>query len=140
MTRYFMTIPSAVQLVLQATALGSNGEIYMLDMGDPVKITSLAQRLIEMSGLQPGHDIQIQIVGTRPGEKLHEQLWSEVATVSPTQFSNVLRVEPSLPPFDFEYKLAALEAAARSRNDTQARAALNELTMSSDDTWQKASA
>ncbi len=54
MTRYFMTIPAAVQLVLQATTLGSDGEIYMLDMGDPVKITSVARRLIEMSGLRPG--------------------------------------------------------------------------------------
>ena len=140
MTRYFMTIPEAVQLVLQATALGFNGEIYMLDMGDPVKITSLAQRLIEMSGLRPGHDIQIQFVGTRPGEKLHEQLWSEAAAVCPTDFSNVLRVEPSLPPADFEDRLAALEAAAHSRNDARARLALSELTKSCDDIWQKASA
>jgi len=140
MTRYFMTIPSAVQLVLQATALGSNGEIYMLDMGDPVKITSLAQRLIEMSGLRPGHDIQIQIVGTRPGEKLHEQLWNDPTNVSPTCFPSVLRVEPSPPPSNFEYELAALEEVALTRNNVRARAALIEMPISFGEMWEQASA
>jgi FlaA1/EpsC-like NDP-sugar epimerase len=126
MTRYFMTIPSAVQLVLQATTLGSNGEIYMLDMGDPVKITSLARRLIEMSGLRPGHDINIQFVGVRPGEKLHEQLWSDSATVKPTSFPSVLRVDPSPPPANFEQELAALETIALTRNDEWAYAKLIE--------------
>ena len=140
MTRYFMTIPSAVQLVLQATALGSDGEIYLLDMGDPIKITSLAQRLIEMSGLRPGHDIKIQFVGTRPGERLHEQLWSNSATVSPTNFPSVLRVEPSPPPLNFERKLTALEAAALSRNDAHARATLMNITKGYEDMWQEASA
>jgi FlaA1/EpsC-like NDP-sugar epimerase len=130
MTRYFMTIPSAVQLVLQATTLGSNGEIYMLDMGDPVKITTLARRLIEMSGLRPGHDIQIRFVGTRLGEKLHEQLWSDSATVNPTGFPSVLRVEPSPPPIDFEELLGMLEAAALTRNDERARAMMMEMPIS----------
>jgi len=67
MTRYFMTIPEAVQLVLQAASIGSNGEIYMLDMGNPVKIMALARRLIELSGLRPDKDIEIRIVGSRPG-------------------------------------------------------------------------
>ena len=121
MTRYFMTISSAVQLVLQATTLGANGEIYMLDMGDPMKITTLARRLIEMSGLQPGHDIQIRFVGTRPGEKLHEQLWSDSAMVNETIFPSVLRIEPSAPPLNFKAQLAMLEAAALTRNDEGAR-------------------
>lgn len=121
MTRYFMTIPSAVQLVLQATTLASNGEIYMLDMGDPVKITSLARRLIEMSGLRPGRDIEIRFVGTRPGEKLHEQLWSDSATVTPTNFPSVLHIAPSPPGAGFEEALEALEHAAMSRDDAQAR-------------------
>lgn len=140
MTRYFMTIPSAVQLVLQATALGSNGEIYMLDMGDPIKITSLAQRLIEMSGLRPGQDIEIQIVGTRPGEKLHEQLWNEPTSVSATRFPSVLRVEPSPPPLNFEYELAALEEVALTRNDVRARAALIEMPIGFRERWERASA
>jgi FlaA1/EpsC-like NDP-sugar epimerase len=124
MTRYFMTIPSAAQLVLQATTLGSNGEIYMLDMGDPVKITSLARRLIEMSGLRPDEDIKIQFVGIRPGEKLHEQLWSDSATVSPTSFPSVLQVDPPPPPANFELELSALETIALTRNEALARAML----------------
>lgn len=140
MTRYFMTIPSAVQLVLQATTLGFNGEIYMLDMGDPVKITNLAQRLIEMSGLRPGHDIEVQFVGTRPGEKLHEQMWSDSATVNPTSFPSVLQMEPSPPPLNFEQQLAALETVALTRNDERSRATLMEMSVSYGDTWQAASA
>jgi len=140
MTRYFMTIPSAVQLVLQATTLGSNGEIYMLDMGDPVKITNLARRLIEMSGLRPDHDIKIQYVGTRPGEKLHEQLWSDSATVTPTCFPSVLQVDQAVPPLNFEHELATLVRVALSRNDTHARAALVEMPINFGEMWEEASA
>lgn len=140
MTRYFMTIPAAVQLVLQATTLGSEGEIYMLDMGDPVKITSVARRLIEMSGLRPGSDIEIQFVGTRPGEKLHEELWSDSATVNPTSFPSVLRVAPSTPAANFDQQLAALEAVALTRNDARARTALMDNTIAYEQLWHEASA
>jgi FlaA1/EpsC-like NDP-sugar epimerase len=74
MTRFFMTIPEAAQLVLQAAALGSTGDVYLLDMGKAVKIVDLARDLIELSGLRPGIDIKIEFTGTRPGEKLHEEL------------------------------------------------------------------
>jgi len=74
MRRYFMTIPESVQLVLQAAALGSGGEIFILDMGEPVKILELAHKMILLSGLRPGEDIQIQFSGVRPGEKLFEEL------------------------------------------------------------------
>ena len=121
MTRYFMTIPEAVQLILQASTLGSNGEIYMLDMGDPVKITTLAHRLIEMSGLRPGHDIEIKFVGTRPGEKLHEQLWTDTTQVTPTSFPRVLSVQPPLPAQDFHHHLQSLETAAFTREDEHVR-------------------
>ena len=132
MTRYFMTIPSSVQLVLQATTLASNGEIYILDMGDPVKITTLARRLIEMSGLRPGQDIEIRFVGARPGEKLHEQLWSDSDTVNPTSFLSVSRIEPSPLPADFHEQLATLLAAALTRNDERTREMMMEMPISSE--------
>jgi FlaA1/EpsC-like NDP-sugar epimerase len=77
MTRYFMTIPEASQLVLQAGILGANGRVYVLDMGEPVRIVDLAEDMARLSGLIPGQDIEIQITGIRPGEKLYEELFTE---------------------------------------------------------------
>jgi len=124
MTRYFMTIPEAVQLVLQAASIESTGEIYLLDMGDPVKIKDLARRLIQMSGLRPDIDIPIQVTGLRPGEKLHEKLWSDSAKVYPTTFPRVLNVHHVPPPPDFSSHLECLENAAYTRDDLVTRRTL----------------
>lgn len=115
MTRYFMTIPQAVQLVLQAASLASTGDIYMLDMGDPVKIVEFARELIRMSGLRPDIDIPIRVTGTRPGEKLHEQLWYPDSHVSQTSFASVFRVHVRAVSQDMPSQIARLEKAAASR-------------------------
>jgi FlaA1/EpsC-like NDP-sugar epimerase len=87
--RYFMTIFEAVQLVIQAAALGQGGEIFVLDMGTPMKILDLARNLITLSGLQEGVDIDVEIVGLRPGEKMSEELWVRGERLLPTQHNKI---------------------------------------------------
>ncbi|MGH7494863.1 MAG: polysaccharide biosynthesis protein [bacterium] len=87
--RYFMTIPEAVQLVLQAGAMGQGGEIFVLDMGKPVKIVDLARNLITLAGYKP-EDVGIKFVGLRPGEKLYEELWRSEEKVHPTMHSKIM--------------------------------------------------
>jgi FlaA1/EpsC-like NDP-sugar epimerase len=89
MTRYFMTIPEASQLVLQAAATGSGGQIFLLDMGEPVRIVDLARNMITLSGFRPGEDIDIVFTGIRPGEKLFEELRSEGEGIEPTDHPKV---------------------------------------------------
>jgi len=89
-TRYFMTIPEATQLILQAGAMGKGGEIFVLDMGEPVKITYLAEQLIRLSGKKPGEDIEIVYTGLRPGEKLYEELFHESEKLAGTQHPKIL--------------------------------------------------
>lgn len=91
MTRYFMTIPEAVGLVLQSAAQGQGGEIFVLDMGSPVKIVDLARQLIELSGLKLGEDIEIEFTGLRPGEKLFEELSYKGENYSVTQHAKIMR-------------------------------------------------
>jgi FlaA1/EpsC-like NDP-sugar epimerase len=93
MERYFMTIPEAVHLVLQAFAMGVGGEVYVLNMGKQVRILDLAQDLIRLSGLEPGKDIEIVYTGIRPGEKLSEALWDEGANYQPTGHPDILRLD-----------------------------------------------
>ena len=90
-TRYFMTISEAVQLVLQAGSMGSGGEVFLLDMGQPIKIVDLARNLIELSGFRPDEDIEIVFTGLRPGEKLHEELYHLGEQWSATAHQKVLK-------------------------------------------------
>lgn len=89
-TRYFMTIPEACRLVLEAGNMGRNGEIYVFDMGKPVKITDLATRMIELAGLVPGKDIKIKFSGLRPGEKLYEELLNDKEFTKPTSHEKIM--------------------------------------------------
>lgn len=91
MHRYFMTIPEAVHLVLQAAAMGAGGEVFMLNMGQQVRILDLAEDLIRLSGLEPYRDIEITFSGIRPGEKLREDLWEDGVQFDPTQHSEIYR-------------------------------------------------
>lgn len=90
-TRYFMTIPEASQLILQAMINGSGGEIFVLDMGEPIKIRYLAEQMIKLSGRQPEEDIQIQYTGLRPGEKLFEELFHESEELAATEHEKLLK-------------------------------------------------
>ncbi|MFH0921622.1 MAG: polysaccharide biosynthesis protein [Fibrobacterota bacterium] len=92
-TRFFMSIPEAAQLVLQAGAMGQGGEIFILKMGEPVLIKDLAERLIEFSGYQPGIDIDIEYMGLRPGEKLHEELLTEIEGTKTTSHDKIMVID-----------------------------------------------
>ncbi len=110
MTRYFMTTPEAVSLVIQAGSIGGRGEIFVLDMGEPVNILDLAQSMIRLSGKEPDRDIPIEFIGVRAGEKLHEELWGEDEVVGETAHPKIHRA--SRPPVDgvwLQEELRALE-------------------------------
>jgi len=107
MTRYFMTIPEAVQLVIQAGAIGGRGQLYVLDMGDPVRIVELADTMIRLSGKEPGREVAIEFIGARPGEKLHEELWATDETVAPSAHPAILLVTRA--PIDPEWLETELE-------------------------------
>jgi FlaA1/EpsC-like NDP-sugar epimerase len=94
MTRYFMTIPEAVQLIIRAGSLSSsNAELFVLEMGDPVRIIELAETMIRLSGLEPERDIAIEIVGARPGEKLHEDLFNPYERPQLTPVQKIVRAQ-----------------------------------------------
>jgi FlaA1/EpsC-like NDP-sugar epimerase len=114
MTRFFMTIPEAVQLVIRAGSLARGGEVFALEMGDPVRILDLAEDMIRFSGLEPGRDIAIEIVGRRPGEKLHEQLFNSYERPEATEAQKIMRAgRRAIDPVWVEYvfdKIALLVA------------------------------
>jgi FlaA1/EpsC-like NDP-sugar epimerase len=100
MTRFFMSVEEAVQLVLQASVLSKGGEIFMLEMGEPVRILDLAQRMIRLSGHEEGTEIPVRMIGRRPGEKLHEELHSPDEEVCPTSHPFIRRLVPASAPED----------------------------------------
>lgn len=94
MTRFFMTIPEAAQLVIQSAAVGKTGDLFVLDMGEPVKILDMAETLIRLSGYEPYTDIDIKFIGIRPGEKLFEEVLTQQEGVKATKFKRIFQVEP----------------------------------------------
>jgi FlaA1/EpsC-like NDP-sugar epimerase len=115
MTRYFMTIPEAVSLVVQAGAIGGRGQVFVLDMGEPVRIMELAESMIRLSGREPGRDVRIDIVGARPGEKLHEELWSDGEQVAPSAHPAILSVtRPEIDAAWLDAELAELRRLVES--------------------------
>jgi FlaA1/EpsC-like NDP-sugar epimerase len=133
MTRYFMTIPEAAQLVIQASAMSNGGDVFVLDMGQPVKILDLAKRMVELSGLtemdsnNPMGDIEIQVRGLRPGEKLCEELLIGDNPL-PTSHPRILKAHEEFLPWDeLESKLNILNSALESNNVPVIRTLLKEL-------------
>jgi len=115
MTRYFMTIPEAAQLIVQAGAIGVSGDVFVLDMGEPVKILDLAHNMIRLSAKEPGRDIAVEIIGPRPGEKLHEELFADGEDASPTSHPKIRRVSAvNADPAWLEEELAELARLVES--------------------------
>ncbi len=129
MDRFFMTIPEAVHLVVQAGALGYGGEIFVLNMGQPIKVVDLARDMLKLSGLSPDEDIDIVFTGIRPGEKLSERLFSTHETVQPTSHSKILAI--SSPPQNdslfLQQAIEALKEATARQDEAQLFAILNNL-------------
>lgn len=127
MIRYFMTIPEACQLILQAGAMGKGGEIFVLDMGEPVKITYLAEQMIRLAGREPGKDIEIVYTGLRPGEKLFEELFHE-KELSGTAHQKILLAQAR--PVDWDYlqqRMQRLDEACQVYDEPAIMALIREL-------------
>jgi FlaA1/EpsC-like NDP-sugar epimerase len=127
-TRYFMTIPEAVGLVLQSATLGQGGEIFVLDMGKRVKIVDLARQLIELSGLRPEIDIEIKFTGLRPGEKLFEEITHNTENMGPTEHPKIMRfVGEPLPLETIRQGLLAIHGKAPSMDANQVKLEIQKL-------------
>jgi FlaA1/EpsC-like NDP-sugar epimerase len=128
MQRYFMTIPEAVQLVLQAGALGRGGEVFLLDMGEPIRIVDIATDLIRLSGLTVGTDIEIRYTGMRPGEKLYEEMFFSAENVLTTNHPKVLRARNGILPEGIMRRIEGLVKAAEAEHpDDELRLLLRNL-------------
>ena len=128
MRRYFMTIPEAVQLVLQAGTMGQGGDVFVLDMGEPVRIADLAADLIRLSGKEVGKDVEIRFSGVRPGEKLYEELFFDAEHAIPTEHPKVLRARNAALNGDVALLTEELlQAAVERRPDADLRGMLRRL-------------
>jgi FlaA1/EpsC-like NDP-sugar epimerase len=126
-TRYFMTIPEAANLVLQAGTIGANGDVFLLDMGEPVKIMDLARQLIRLSGFTEV-EIPIKVVGTRPGEKLFEELSATAEHLSPTELRKILRCQPiAIDPARLNQLVERLTFLVKARDSDGVRQVLRDL-------------
>ena len=126
--RYFMVIPEACQLVLQAGTMGNGGEIYVFDMGEPVKIIDLAERMIRLSGLEPYDDIDIEFTGLRPGEKLFEELLNDSSTSQPTHHPKIMITRvPSRNFEEVKAKIKTIIESATKNKDIEIVKLLKEL-------------
>jgi FlaA1/EpsC-like NDP-sugar epimerase len=127
-TRYFMTIPEACQLIMQAETVGDGGEVYVLDMGEPVKITYLAEQMIRLSGKTLGKDIGIEYVGLRPGEKLYEELFHDDEQLMETGYDKLRLAKARIYETDlWAERIAALTDACRQLDQHQLLTLLKEL-------------
>ena len=126
MTRYFMTIPEAVRLVLEAGAVGNSGELYLLDIGRPIRILDMAVDMIRICGLQPGRDIKIEFSGVRPGEKIHENLISDVETIEKTAWEglSIVKRPDRFTPNELMNAIITLKNAAANGGDAHVRRVL----------------
>jgi FlaA1/EpsC-like NDP-sugar epimerase len=130
MRRFFMTIPEACELVLQAAAIGEGGQICVLDMGEPVKIVNLARNLILLSGLKPDVDIKIEFTGMRPGEKLYEELNTMLEDTVPTAHEKIrIFVGNGIPESDMPMWLDSLREICGAREAGRLVVALKELVL-----------
>jgi len=110
MTRYFMTIPEAVQLIIRSGELATGGDVFVLEMGEPVKIVDLATNMIRIAGYEPDVDIAIEIVGRRPGEKVHEELFNPGERPQPTPAEKIVcAIQPPIDPDWVESAFARIE-------------------------------
>ena len=126
-TRYFMTIPEACQLIMQAEAVGKGGEIFVLDMGQPIKIAYLAEQMIRLSGKKPGDEIEIQYVGLRPGEKLYEELFHDQEAILKTEFIKLYLAKARHYQHDWMALIDELAAQCETLDEEKIRSLLKEL-------------
>jgi len=114
-TRLFMTVPEAVQLILHAASIGGGGEVFVLDMGKPIRIVDMAKALIRLYGLTPGKDIRIEFTGLRPGERLFEKLLNDHETVWKTAHPRILRAVSQRDEGDARGELSRLHDVSAER-------------------------